>query len=119
MEWRWYLDVSNCNPKALGEAVVHRDALVSKLFALKNLPDPAPDALVDLADSAARYAAAAADVSASAPNVAGTLASLVPAVSQALHTSDISAEIAGSRHIFRMTAPLPDAAPDTPPEGPQ
>ena len=41
MEWRWEIDVAGATLRCLGEAVVHHDALVSRLFALKNLPDPA------------------------------------------------------------------------------
>jgi hypothetical protein len=117
MECRWYSDVERCNPQALGEAVIYRDALLGKLFALKNLPDPPPDQLADLADTAARYAAAAASLAATAPDVGRTLAILLPALSHALAAADTSAEITG-RTTFRAAAPPPATLTDARSDGP-
>jgi len=118
MEWRWYSDVSRCNPRALGRAVVHHDALISRLFALKNLPDPAPDQLADLVEAATRYAAAAAELAAPAPNVTTTINQLLPAASEGLRNTDIQPEIAAGRQTFRAPARPIESQPQPRPEAP-
>lgn len=118
MEWRWYNDVSRCNPKALGEAVVHHDALMGKLFALKNLPDPAPDQVADLVDAATRYAAAVGELAAPAPNVTTTISQLLPAASEGLRNTDVRPEIADGRQTFRAPALPTENQPESVPRGP-
>jgi hypothetical protein len=105
LEPRWYFDVARCNPRSLGEAIVHRDALLGKLFALKNLPDPAPDQLGDLAEAADRYLAAARDLVSWAANDQRTLATLVPALGAALAPADRDIVVSPEGRRFSAAAP--------------
>ena len=105
LEPRWSFDVARCNSRYLGEAVVHRDALLDKLFALKNLPYPAPDQLGDLAEAAARYLAATRDLVSSAANDQRTLATLVPAISAALAPTDRDIVVSPEGRRFSAAAP--------------
>jgi hypothetical protein len=118
LESRWYLDVARCNSGYLGEAVVHRDALLDKLFALKNRPDPPPHQLTDLAETAARYLAAARDLVSSAANDQRTLATLVPALDAALAPTGRDIVISPEGRRFRAAPPSLNgtAAGDQPPE---
>ncbi|MDQ4502585.1 hypothetical protein [Sinomonas sp. ASV322] len=116
MEARWYLDVAACNPKSLGEAVVHRDAMLGKLFALKNLPDPSPEQLVDLAHEAVRFLESSRDLVSAAANDQSVVAALLPPLSAALTRRDLDTVVGLEGRVFRVPepahAPEPRGAPD-------
>jgi hypothetical protein len=102
MGWRWYMDVERCNPEALWQAAVHRDALIAKVFDLKNRPDPPPpDVLADLVSAVTRYAAAAEELTRTAPTVTGTLGTLLPAVAASLTAVDLAEQVAVDGRVFR------------------
>jgi hypothetical protein len=100
MERQWYLDVDSCNPHVLGNAALHRSELLRKIADLKNLPDPPPEQLHDLVESADRYAKAAAKVTASAPNIGTTLRVLLPDTIAAARSATLAVDLqAGAQHF--------------------
>lgn len=102
MGMQWYQDVERCNPDALWQVGVYRNALVGKLSDLKNRPDPPPpDVLADLVAAAVRYADAARELSRTAPMVAGTLEELVPVVAAGITAADAVEQVEFAGHVFR------------------
>jgi hypothetical protein len=92
---------------------VYRNALLAKVFDLKNRPDPPPpEVLADLVAAAARYGAAAQELTRTASGVAGTLEELVPALAAGLVVADAAEEIRVDGHVFRtlpaVVAPATD-----------
>jgi hypothetical protein len=112
MSLQWYRDVERCNPDALWQVGVYRNALVAKVFDLKNRPDPPPpDVLADLVAAAARYGAAAQELTRTASGVAGTLEELVPALAAGLVVADAAEEVRVDGRVFRTLPAV--AAPAT------
>lgn len=112
MSPQWYRDVERCNPDALWQVGVYRNALVAKIFDLKNRPDPPPpEVLADLVAAAARYGAAAQELTRTAPTVAGTLEDLVPALAAGLAATATAEEVQVEGNVFRTLPAV--AAPST------
>ena len=113
MEWQWYRDVDRCNPHVLGSAAMHRSALLHKIADLKNLPDPPPERLQDLVDSARRYADAIAEVSASAPNIGTTPRVLLPDALAADRSAAPTTDLHTGTHYFTANSKVEDTQSDT------
>lgn len=58
MEPRYTQDVYNCNWHPATQVNLAKEALLGRIFIIKNTPDPAPDELIALTQEAQRYAAA-------------------------------------------------------------
>jgi hypothetical protein len=101
MGLQWYQDVERCNPDALWQVGVYRNALVAKLSDLKNRPDPPPEVIADLVAAAVRYHDATRELSRVVPMVAGTLSELVPTLSAGLSATDAAEQIDLAGHLFR------------------
>jgi hypothetical protein len=112
MSVQWYRDVERCNADALWRVGVYRNALVAKVFDLKNRPDPPPhEVLADLVAAAARYGAAAQELTRTASGVVGTLEELVPALAAGLVVADAAEEVRVDGRVFRALPAV--AAPAT------
>ncbi|WP_432887959.1 hypothetical protein ACQPYH_06375 [Kribbella sp. CA-245084] len=111
MSQQWYRDVERCNADALWQVGVYRNALLAKVFDLKNWPDPpSPEVLADLVAAAARYGDAAQELTRTTSGVADTLEKLVPALAAGLTATDAAEEVRVDGHVFR-TLPAQAAAP--------
>ena len=111
MSLQWYLDVERCNPDVLWQVAVYREALLAKVFDLRHRPDPPPpEVLADLAASAARYAAAAEELTRTAPTVTGTIEELGPAITAGRAAADLAEQVVVDGRVFRS---IPVAAPTT------
>ena len=102
MSWQYYQDVERCDSSALRQAAVDRNALLTKIFDIKNRPDPPPpEVLADLVAAAVRYAAATEELTRRAPNVTGTIDELLPSFAGSLGVADAAEEIEAAGHVFR------------------
>jgi hypothetical protein len=111
MSWQYYQDVERCNPSALWQAAVDRNALLAKIFDIKNRPDPPPpEVLADLVAAAVRYAAATEELTRTAPNVTGTTDELLPSVAESLVVADAAEEVELAGRVFR-SVPVAAAPP--------